>query len=76
MLSIRHTLRGKSPRAREVARIPATLQTPLKDIKPPASWIRFRSFNCFFLAKKETCSNGRQVVYEEFTYLLRLVIER
>ena len=41
----RKTLRGKSPSALEVARIPATLQTPLKEMKPPASWIRFLSFN-------------------------------
>lgn len=31
------TLRGKSPRARDVARIPATRHTPLNEMKPPAS---------------------------------------
>lgn len=31
------TLRGKSPKALDVARMPATRQTPLNEMKPPAS---------------------------------------
>ena len=42
----RSTFRGKSPNALEVAKMPATLHTPLNDMNPPASWILFRSFNC------------------------------
>ena len=43
---------GKSPRARDVARTPATRQTPLKLMKPPAFLIRLRSLSWEYFGKK------------------------
>ena len=39
------SLRGKSPRALEVASTPATRHTPVKVMNPPASLMRRRSFS-------------------------------
>jgi len=67
----RHTLRGKSPRALDVAKIPATRQTPLNEMNPPASWILLRSFSWKEWFNKFAISF--RVSHESFKYIPFLI---